>query len=60
MERLRSVETEQYTLEVIECDCGLHIGVDATFLDQLGDMKFDCPSCKRPIDTAIVIPDTVP
>jgi hypothetical protein len=28
MKRLKSVETEQYSLEVIECDCGYHMGID--------------------------------
>lgn len=57
MKRLNSVETEQVQLEVGECDCGYHFGVDATFLDQQGDFRFDCPSCGTPIDTAQVFPE---
>jgi len=45
MRALDGIETEEYTLEVIECDCGFHIGLDATYLDQVGDISIKCPSC---------------
>lgn len=32
-------------LDVFECDCGFHVGFDTTFLDQVGDITFTCPSC---------------
>ena len=57
MRRLESVEVGKVQLEVGECDCGYHFGVDATYLDQVGDFKFKCPSCRREIDTAILFPD---
>lgn len=57
MKRLKSVETDQVQLEVIECDCGFHIGLDATFLDQVEDFKINCPSCKAVIDTAVILPE---
>jgi len=57
MLRLKSAETEQYQLEVGECDCGYHFGVDATFLYQGEDFKVDCPSCGIQIDTATVFPE---
>lgn len=43
---LQSVETEQYSLCVFECVCGFHIGIDATYLDQVGEVKVRCPSCQ--------------
>ena len=55
--RLPSVETEKVQLEVIECDCGYHMGIDATFLDQVGDFETTCPSCTCIIDTAEVCPE---
>lgn len=54
--RLKSIENDQVQLEVIECDCGFHLGLDATYLDQVGDFKILCPSCKAVIDTAVVVP----
>ena len=40
-------ETEDYSLEVYECECGFHLGVDATYLDQVGDVVISCPSCSQ-------------
>lgn len=55
MKRLLSVETEQYILEVIECDCGYHMGVDVAYLDQVGDFVIKCPSCTTDIHTVDII-----
>ena len=60
MKRLRDDEKEKANLDVIECDCGYHMGVDGTFLDQVGDFKTECPSCKRGIDTALIFPESEP
>lgn len=54
MKRLKSVQTEKYTLEVLECDCGFHLGIDGTYLDQVGDFKIHCPNCKHIIDTSTI------
>ncbi|KKN26571.1 hypothetical protein LCGC14_0873390 [marine sediment metagenome] len=32
-------------LVVVECGCGFHIGLDHTFLDQVGTTDVVCPSC---------------
>lgn len=57
MKRLKSVITEKVQLEVVECDCGYHMGIDATFLDQVGDFQTVCPSCGEVIDTSVVLPE---
>jgi hypothetical protein len=57
MKRLRSVETEQYALEVVQCDCGFHLGVDASFLDQVDDFEIRCPNCQTVIRTKEVFPE---
>lgn len=57
MKRLDSVENGQVSLEIGECDCGYHFGVDATYLDQVGDFAFSCPSCGKVIDTRILFPE---
>jgi hypothetical protein len=54
MKVLRPIENAQVQLEVIECDCGYHIGLDATYTEQVEDVKVNCPSCKREIDTALI------
>ena len=57
MKRIDAIETDRYSLEIIECDCGFHIGIDATFLEQVGDTKITCPSCQSVISTKdVVIP----
>ena len=57
MKRLKSVETDKVQLEVGECDCGYHFGVDATYLEQVGDFIFKCPVCNTEIPTAVLFPD---
>lgn len=49
MRVLNGIETEEYTLEVIECDCGFHIGLDATYLDQVDGIDIQCPNCGETI-----------
>ena len=57
MKRLDSVETEKIQLEIIECDCGFHIGLDATYLIQVGDFIIECPACSTQIYTKEVCPE---
>ena len=47
MKQLKSIETDQYSLQVYECGCGFHIGIDASYLDQVGDVTLKCPSCNN-------------
>jgi len=49
MKILDSIHTKQYELEVVECDCGFHMGIDATYLDQVGGVRTICPACKKVI-----------
>lgn len=47
-----SIQTEKCSLEVFECTtCGFHTGIDATYLEQIGDLDFECPNCKTRIRT---------
>jgi hypothetical protein len=57
MKRLNSIENDQVQLEVVECDCGYHMGIDATYLDQVGDFVTHCPACGVTINTAKVCPE---
>jgi hypothetical protein len=49
---IESINTDKVQLEVIECECGYHMGLDFTFLDQVGDFICECPSCGSEIDTS--------
>ncbi len=50
--RIGNATTKKYELEVGECECGYHFGVDFTYTDQCGDFGFQCPACEKTIDTA--------
>ena len=55
MKQLKSVENDQVQLEVIECDCGFHLGIDATWLEQSSNaegFELNCPACNKiiPVD----------
>lgn len=49
MKKLKSIETDQYSLEVYECDCGFHIGLDFSYIDSIGDVCVLCPNCSENI-----------
>lgn len=60
MKRLTSIENDKVQLEVVECDCGYHLGLDATYLEQVEDLVVACPNCKAEIDTSEVFPADEP
>ena len=39
------------TLEVFKCGCGFHIGLDASYLLQVGSLSIECPSCMTTLNT---------
>lgn len=45
------VENEKCVLEVWECGCGFHLGLDASYLDQIGDLEVPCPNCGNMVKT---------
>lgn len=47
VKNIGDVQTERFTLEVYECTCGFHLGVDSTYLEQVGDVSIICPSCNE-------------
>ena len=55
MKRLQSAETDEYQIEVIECDCGYHMGIDATYLIQMGDFETACPACRKILNTGDIV-----
>lgn len=48
------ISNELYELEIYECSCGFHIGLDATYLDQCGPIKTPCPSCGALLNTKLI------
>ena len=57
MKRLDSIENGQVQLEIVECDCGFHLGLDYTYIDQVEDIHIKCPSCGKLIKTEEVLAD---
>lgn len=56
--RLESVSNGIAELEVVECaSCGFHLGIDATYLIQVGDLNIPCPNCGSIIPTRVVCPE---
>lgn len=45
------VNTERFCLEVYECSCGFHIGLDASYLEQVSEITMSCPACSETIQT---------
>lgn len=46
MKYLNNIKTKQFQLKVWECECGFHIGLDATYLDQINNIYLTCPGCR--------------
>jgi len=46
MKYIEDVESEKFTLEVYECECGMHFGFDITYLVQVSSISGICQSCK--------------
>ena len=56
---ITDISTDKVSLEVYECECGFHIGVDATYLEQVSEqLKMKCPSCKRTMKTGMPVDTT--
>ena len=45
VEEIESIETDKCQLSVVQCECGYHLGIDATFIDQVDGVITSCPSC---------------
>jgi len=45
MKMLTPIETDEYSLVVVECNCGMHMGFDFSYIDQMGDIFTPCPNC---------------
>jgi len=48
---IESVSTEKVELDMYECTCGFHLGIDATYLEQVSEVSIVCPSCGNSILT---------
>lgn len=49
MKYITDIDQFPFVLEVYECECGGHIGLDSTFLDQVDDIRMECPYCDTPV-----------
>ncbi len=43
------MQNERVIIEVIECSCGYHMGIDSTYLEQVDGITTWCPSCGEQI-----------
>jgi hypothetical protein len=60
MKNLGHISTDKAELELIECDCGFHLAVDSTYIEQVAiSIYLDCPACLIPIDFANVLQQEV-
>ena len=46
------VKTDKVELSVYECECGFHLGIDSTYLEQVEEIKINCPSCNIILETS--------
>ena len=46
---IESIETDKVSMEIYECECGYHMGVDSSFLEQVSHIASICPSCEKEI-----------
>ena len=51
VKRIGDIENSRYSLTIYECGCGFHIGLDNTYMDQIGEILMECPACKTVFDT---------
>ena len=51
------VRNDLVTLEVIECDCGFHLGLDSTYLEQVGPITIECPVCGNVLSSIDILGD---
>lgn len=49
---VESLQGETASLDVHECLCGFHIGVDTTYLEQVSSVSIACPACDNSIYVA--------
>lgn len=52
--KIKIIPPSQCELLLIECECGYHMGIDFSYVDQVSDFKTPCPSCDLVIDTATI------
>lgn len=52
MKYIGDVDNDRFSLEVYACECGFHIGIDATYIDQVDKVIMKCPGCQSELDTS--------
>jgi len=56
---MKEVKIDKCDISIIECDCGYHLGVDNTYIEQVGHFITKCPSCGTMINTLILEPGII-
>ena len=47
IKHLYNIQTEVAHLDIYECGCGFHFGLDSTYIDQIEDLETECPKCQK-------------
>lgn len=51
---MKSVSLDKCEIDVVECACGYHMGFDSSYLLQVDEIRAECPSCGRMIDSRFI------
>jgi len=49
---IECINSDKTELSVYECTCGFHLGIDSTYLEQVGEVSIPCPCCGKKFITA--------
>jgi len=44
---IEAIKSDKVVLEVYECTCGFHLGIDSTYLEQVAEVSIPCPCCGK-------------
>ena len=47
IELITKDQIDKVELLIIECECGFHMGLDSTYLEQVGNISITCPACNN-------------
>ena len=42
---ITTFENNKCSVEIVQCVCGYHMGIDATYIEQVDGINTECPAC---------------
>jgi len=55
MKWIMDIDNNLCEMEIYECACGFHIGLDFSYLDRIAPISLNCPNCNKILNTQTVI-----